>query len=107
MAQINIEKHNLLISEVKYIYSSLFGNNTKIKLPAIVVDQYIQANDKLLSRKDEYKSINFKLIIKKKLDIEAIEIITRGINGSVLSKKFHILLFLLEFRADYYYYFTN
>jgi len=107
MTQINTEKHNLLISEVNYIYNSLFGNNTKIKLPGIVVEQYIQANEKLLSRNDEYESINIKLIIMKKLDIEAIEIITRGINGSVLSKKFHILLFLLEVRADYYYYFTN
>ena len=107
MGQNKIDENNLLISEVNYIYNSLYGGKSIEKLPKIVVNQYICANRKLLLSNDIYGSINIKLIISEKLDIEAIEIVTRGRNGSLLSKKFHILLFLLEVRGDYYCSYTN
>ena len=107
MVQNIIDENNILISEVNYIYKSLYGDKPIKQLPKIVVNQYICANRKLLLSNNIFGAINIKLIISKKLDIEAIEIATRGRNGSVLSKKYHILLFLLEVRGDYYCSFTN
>ena len=97
-----IAENELLINEVNYIYKSLFGKNPIKKLPKIVIDQYILANQKLLSKSKTNKSVDINIIMSKKLDIEAIEMVTRGSANSDLSKKFHILLFLLEVRADYY-----
>ena len=102
-----IDENELLINEVNYIYKSLFIKDPTKTLPKIVIDQYILANQKLLSKSKTKKSVDINLIMSKKLDIEAIEMVTRGSANSVLSKKFHILFFLLEVRADYYECFTN
>ena len=102
-----IDENELLINEVNYIYKSLFRKDPTKTLPKIVIVQYILANQKLLSKSKTKKSIDINLIMSKKLDIEAIEMVTRGSANSDLSKKFHILFFLLEVRADYYECFTN
>ena len=102
-----IDENELLINEVNYIYKSLFIKDPTKTLPKIVIDQYILANQKLLSKSKTKKSVDINLIMSKKLDIEAIEMVTRGSTSSDLSKKFHILFFLLEVRADYYECFTN
>jgi hypothetical protein len=102
-----IDENELLINEVNYIYKSLFRKYPTKTLPKIVIDQYILANKKLLLKSNSDRSVDINLIMSKKLDIEAIEMVTRGSTSSDLSKKFHILFFLLEVRADYYECFTN
>ena len=102
-----IDENELLINEVNYIYKSLFRKDPTKTLPKIVIDQYILANKKLLLKSNSDRSVDINLIMSKGLDIEAIEMVTRRSTSSDLSKKFHILFFLLEVRADYYECFTN
>ena len=82
-----IDENKLLINEVHYIHKSLFRKDTTKTLPKAVIDQYILANQKLFSKNKTERSVNTNLIILKKLDIEAIEIVTRRNPDSDLSKK--------------------
>ena len=64
-----IDENELLINEVNYNYKSLFIKDPTKTLPKIVIDQYILANQKILSKSKTKKSIDINLIMSKKLDI--------------------------------------
>ncbi len=84
------ESNVLLEKEVIYLYKKIFG-----KFPSqIIIKEYIRANNFLLSEEERLK---LKVIILKKVDVEAIEMASRlKFANNLLKRKIHILIYLAE-----------
>ncbi len=84
------ESNVLLEKEVIYLYKKIFGEFP----PRIIIKEYIRANNFLLSEEERLK---LKVIILKKVDVEAIEMASRlKFANNLLTRKIHILIYLAE-----------
>lgn len=92
------DAHENLLKEANY-----FLNILKIKHSDDVIDRYIKAHKYVFrSPEIEILHVDLKTIIQKKLDLEAIEFALRFSNkDNLLTKKIHMLIYILESKQKY------
>lgn len=95
--------HQELGREAEFFHQSLFGR----PIPEEIREAFVTANIKLLSDAT-LKPVRIELILRRSLDVEAIEFALRRMEPqNVLSKKLSILCYLAESRRDYFRTFVN
>ena len=95
--------HQELGREAEFFHQRIFGR----PIPEAIREAFVAANSKLL-RDAALKPVRIDLILRRSLDVEAIEFALRRMEpANVLSKKLFILCYLAESRSDYFGTFIN
>ena len=87
-----------LREEAEFIHQMLFGRS----VPELIAARYVRAHDHYVGD----ASPILRRIMDCGLDLEAIEFASRH-HHSVLTKKIHIVLYLVEAAGEYYEHFVN
>ncbi|GBF48836.1 hypothetical protein LPTSP4_03360 [Leptospira ryugenii] len=100
-----MDKSDILFGEAEYFLHSCF----QIQDDRAICELYVKAHDFVfVSSEIDIKNIDILAIVDKKLHVEAIEYyLRRHIPNNLLSKKLHILIYLLESQACYQRFFNN
>ena len=97
----NILDPLFLSLEAEFFYEALFHK----KIPSSIRNRYIEAH-KACDLNHGFMQSSLKIIVSKRLDIQAIELCSRN-SSSVLTKKVHLLVYLMEVTPQYYSIFIN
>jgi len=93
-----------LFKEVEVFHRAIFGRPA----PKDIRDAFVAANNILLKEDGKVPSVRIDLILKRSLDVEAIEFALRRTNPqNLLTKKLLILCYLTESRSAYFAAFVN
>jgi len=93
-----------LADEARFLHHAFFQQD----LPGEVVQQYVAANQGCLPPPAPRAAAALRRIVAARLDAEAIELVLRlHRRDPVLTKKIHVLFYLVEVRAQYYHCFVN
>jgi hypothetical protein len=93
-----------LCREVEAFHQTIFGRPA----PDDIREAFVEANEMLLKHAEKLMTVDIDLIIRRSLDIEAIELALRRKNPeNVLTKKLLILCYLSESRSAYFSNFVN
>ena len=93
-----------LSREAAFLHRKLFGWSISEEIQAA----YVLANKTLLPNLTNASAVKMELILRRSMDVEAIEFaLRRQVRENTLTKKFLILLYLTESRSDYFTIFVN
>lgn len=93
-----------LCREAEFFHQKLFRR----PIPEEMQDQYVSANRILLQDAGNLVNVRIELILRRSMDVEAIEFaLRRRTPQNLLTKKLLILCYLAEARSDYFATFVN
>lgn len=93
-----------LREEAEYFHSLIFGK----PIPPLVAERYVRLHEVCFSSVDGAERRTVERLVALRLDAEAVECVFRlRRRKHLLTQKLHALLYLVEVRREYYFWFFN